>query len=251
MVRSIFRCASLPIPSVGDSDLSCDMFSSKSGAFRVSFPSHKSAVTGLVVDFLNSTLVSTSLDGTVNFSSFSSVQPKLLGSLDLHSSITCLASVKESGLIAVRRSPHSEIRAPNSPTMITIQVACDDLVVQVIDIDTRRVVRRFAGHRHAITVTAFFSFSSIRSSSFSRFSRISLGVLMRDCSLLHLWTPLCGCGMCQVPCSSIGLLSHRQWCPSPSPLWEISLLPPTQARRESFFGISDCWKLKHQLDNES
>jgi U3 small nucleolar RNA-associated protein 21 len=87
-------------------------------------------VTGLAVDFLNSILISTSLDGNVNFSQFSS-KPTLLGSIKLGSSVTCLAIVKESGLIAV---------------------ACDDLVVRVIDIESRRVVRRFAGHRHAITV---------------------------------------------------------------------------------------------------
>lgn len=118
---------------IGGKDGRISSFNLQSSKLRAEFPKHRAQVTGLAVDYLNSTLISISLDGIVNFSQFSS-KPTLLGSVALGSSANNLAIVKESGLIAV---------------------ACDDLVVRVIDIESRRVVRRFAGHRHAITDMAW------------------------------------------------------------------------------------------------
>ncbi|RHY32767.1 hypothetical protein DYB32_002266 [Aphanomyces invadans] len=93
---------------------------------------HTAAVTGVVVDALNETVVSTSLDGHVKFWSFGS--HKLEGTLDLKSPITHVELHKESGLLVV---------------------ACDDFVLRVVDITTRKIVRHLRGHAHQVTDVCF------------------------------------------------------------------------------------------------
>ncbi|RHY46670.1 hypothetical protein DYB30_005275, partial [Aphanomyces astaci] len=93
---------------------------------------HTAAVTGVAVDVLNETVVSTSLDGLVKFWSFSS--HSVVGTLDLKSPITQIELHKESGLVAV---------------------ACDDFVVRVVDLSTKKVVRQLRGHVHQITDVTF------------------------------------------------------------------------------------------------
>ncbi|RQM19103.1 hypothetical protein B5M09_005620 [Aphanomyces astaci] len=93
---------------------------------------HTAAVTGVAVDVLNETVVSTSLDGLVKFWSFSS--HSVVGTLDLKSPITQIELHKESGLVAV---------------------ACDDFVVRVVDLSTKKVVRQLRGHVHQVTDVTF------------------------------------------------------------------------------------------------
>ena len=83
---------------------------------------HSDAVTGIVVDNMNQTVVSTSLDGDVIFWQF----------------ITGLIQDRfklDGAPVAVRYNPVSGL----------MSVACDDLCIRVIDIETKRIVRELWG----------------------------------------------------------------------------------------------------------
>ncbi|KAF0694285.1 Aste57867_14833 [Aphanomyces stellatus] len=93
---------------------------------------HTGAVSGVVVDALNTTVVSSGLDGQLKFWDFSS--HTLTQSLDLGSPITHLDLHKESGFVVA---------------------TCDDFVLRVVDIATRKIVRRLRGHTHVLTDVCF------------------------------------------------------------------------------------------------
>ncbi|PGH22980.1 hypothetical protein AJ80_02895 [Polytolypa hystricis UAMH7299] len=143
---------------VGSAGGSIDMFNLQSGQHRQSFPArisqaqakklvlhqsevldgtqnrgkvfhagqgkHTKAVTGLVVDSLNSVIVSCGLDGKVKFWKFTTGQ--LLDEIDWHPmcAITGLRYNSASDLIAL---------------------SCDDLSVRVIDVETKKLVRELWG----------------------------------------------------------------------------------------------------------
>ncbi|TFK30167.1 Utp21-domain-containing protein [Coprinopsis marcescibilis] len=90
------------------------------------------AVTGIVVDPLNITMVACTLDGTVNFFDFKST--KLEHTLVLPSTAVSIILQYDSGLLAV---------------------VCDDMVVRIIDIETRKIVRELGGFRGRILDVAF------------------------------------------------------------------------------------------------
>ncbi|OBZ69349.1 U3 small nucleolar RNA-associated protein 21 [Grifola frondosa] len=79
-------------------------------------------VTGLASDALNRLVVASTLDGTINFFDFHSAN--LEHTLILPSSAISITLHRDSGLLAV---------------------ICDDLVVRIIDIETRRIVRELRG----------------------------------------------------------------------------------------------------------
>ncbi|EEH03410.1 U3 small nucleolar RNA-associated protein [Histoplasma capsulatum G186AR] len=103
-----------------------DLATGSSGkrSFQMGEGKHTSAVSGLMVDALNTTVISCGLDGKVKFWQFLTGQ--LLHELDWHPmcSITGLRANTSSDLIAL---------------------SCDDLSIRVIDIETRKLVRELWG----------------------------------------------------------------------------------------------------------
>ena len=91
---------------------------------------HTAAVTGLVVDALNRTVVSSSLDGTLKFWSFGT-------GLLLHQ------------LALTPRTPISLLRHHRANDLLAL--ACDDLAVRIVDRATRRSVRELDGCAAPIT----------------------------------------------------------------------------------------------------
>ncbi|GAA6062774.1 hypothetical protein JCM10212_006887 [Sporobolomyces blumeae] len=89
-------------------------------------------VTGVAVDALNRVVVVSTLRGVVHFFDFQTM--KLLSTLTLKASITSILLQRDNSLLAA---------------------VCDDLVVRVIDIETKRVVRELAGARGQILDLAF------------------------------------------------------------------------------------------------
>ncbi|KAF8635533.1 hypothetical protein AX17_003916 [Amanita inopinata Kibby_2008] len=79
-------------------------------------------ITGLATDALNRVLIASTLDGTVNFFDFQST--KLEHTLVLPSAAVSITLHRDSGLLAV---------------------ICDDMIVRIIDIETRRIVRELGG----------------------------------------------------------------------------------------------------------
>ncbi|KXS10068.1 YVTN repeat-like/Quino protein amine dehydrogenase [Gonapodya prolifera JEL478] len=121
---------------VGSSGGSVDMYNMQSGQHRRSFgpkgKSHDRAVTGVTSDTMNRVVITCSADGTIKFWDFNTAD--ILDSVYLSSSA--------SGLLL-------------SPTGTLVAVTLDDWTVSVLDLDTRRIVRSFQGHKGAITDLAF------------------------------------------------------------------------------------------------
>ncbi|CAG8248445.1 unnamed protein product [Penicillium salamii] len=129
---------------IGSAGGSIDMYNMQSGQHRQSFPArlpasrskinalatatgsskHTKAVTGLMVDSLNRTVVSCGLDGKVKF--WDLLSGKFIDELDWNpmTAITGLRYNKASELVAF---------------------SCDDLSIRVIDLETRKLVREFWG----------------------------------------------------------------------------------------------------------
>ncbi|KAJ6502384.1 Utp21 specific WD40 associated putative domain-containing protein [Mycena sanguinolenta] len=82
------------------------------------------SVTGLASDSLNTTVIASTLDGTINFFDFHTT--KLEHTLTLPSTVVSILLHRDSGLLAV---------------------ICDDMVVRIVDIETRRIVRELGGFR--------------------------------------------------------------------------------------------------------
>ncbi|CAL1705181.1 unnamed protein product [Somion occarium] len=89
-------------------------------------------VTGLASDALDRVVIAGTLDGTVNFFDFHTT--KLEQTLVLPSAVVSLTLHSDSGLLAV---------------------ICDDLIVRIIDIETRRVVRELGGFRGRVLDVTF------------------------------------------------------------------------------------------------
>ncbi|KAL4246072.1 Utp21-domain-containing protein [Abortiporus biennis] len=90
------------------------------------------SVTGLASDALNRVVIASTLDGTVNFFDFHTAA--LQETLILPSAVVSITLHSDSGLLAV---------------------VCDDLIVRIIDIETRRVVREFTGFRGRVLDVTF------------------------------------------------------------------------------------------------
>ncbi|KIY00840.1 uncharacterized protein Z520_03506 [Fonsecaea multimorphosa CBS 102226] len=145
---AITACGTFAI--VGSAGGSLDMFNLQSGAHRQRYPprltpaqlkqlklqqadpnqvltapprGHRDAITGIVVDNLNQTMVTTSLDGSIIFWDFSS--GKILERKTLDSAVST----------AIRYNPVSGLLA----------LSCDDLCIRIVDIETHKVVRELWG----------------------------------------------------------------------------------------------------------
>ncbi|KLT38876.1 putative WD-repeat protein [Cutaneotrichosporon oleaginosum] len=90
------------------------------------------AITGLATDALNTTVVASTLEGKLYFFDFHTTARTEV--MELDSSITALELQRDSGLLAC---------------------VCDDLVVRLVDIETRRVVRELRGFKGRILDVAF------------------------------------------------------------------------------------------------
>ncbi|KAG5644038.1 hypothetical protein DXG03_009190 [Asterophora parasitica] len=89
-------------------------------------------ITGLATDALNRTVIASTLDGTINFFDFQTT--KLEHTLVLPSTAVSILLHSDNGLLAV---------------------VCDDMVVRIIDIETRRIVREMSGFRGRILDITF------------------------------------------------------------------------------------------------
>ncbi|KAI0372915.1 Utp21-domain-containing protein [Pilatotrama ljubarskyi] len=89
-------------------------------------------ITGLASDALDRVLVASTLDGTINFFDFHTAA--LEHTLVLPSSAVSITLHRDSGLLAV---------------------ICDDLVVRIVDIETRRIVRELGGFRGRVLDLTF------------------------------------------------------------------------------------------------
>ncbi|KAF3401863.1 hypothetical protein F1880_009713 [Penicillium rolfsii] len=142
-VKSIAMSPCGTFAVVGSAGGAIDMFNMQSGLHRQSFPprplkarnpkiqpvdhsasKHTKAVTGLMVDNLNRTVISCGLDGKVKF--WDLLKGTLIDQLDWHpmAAITGLRYSKTSELVAF---------------------SCDDLSIRVVDLETRKLVREFWG----------------------------------------------------------------------------------------------------------
>ncbi|KAJ7510043.1 Utp21 specific WD40 associated putative domain-containing protein [Mycena galericulata] len=90
------------------------------------------SVTGLASDALNTTIIASTLDGTINFFDFHTT--KLEHTLTLPSTAVSILLHRDSGLLAV---------------------VCDDMVVRIVDVETRRVVRELGGFRGRVLDITF------------------------------------------------------------------------------------------------
>lgn len=90
------------------------------------------SVTGLATDSLNSTVIASTMDGTISFFDFQTT--KLEHTLILPSTAVSILLHRDSGLLAV---------------------VCDDMVVRVVDIETRKVVRELGGFRGRVLDITF------------------------------------------------------------------------------------------------
>ncbi|KAG6829189.1 hypothetical protein H0H92_005389 [Tricholoma furcatifolium] len=89
-------------------------------------------ITGLATDALNCTVIASTLDGTINFFDFQTT--KLEHTLILPSTAISILLHRDNGLLAV---------------------VCDDMVVRIVDIETRRIVRELGGFRGRILDITF------------------------------------------------------------------------------------------------
>ncbi|RIA88602.1 Utp21 specific WD40 associated putative domain-containing protein [Glomus cerebriforme] len=120
---------------IGTSTGVIEMFNMQSGFHRKTFAGndgHFKSISGLASDPLNRVLISSSLDGTIKIWDFNTA--KVLHTIKIMSPIAAMIYHCNNDLLAI-----------NS----------DDLCIRVIDIETRKIVREFWGHRNRITDLTF------------------------------------------------------------------------------------------------
>ncbi|PWY96807.1 Utp21-domain-containing protein [Aspergillus sclerotioniger CBS 115572] len=146
-VKSVAISSCGTFAMVGSAGGAIDMYNMQSGLHRQSFPTasfketlkeksrfqhvsenhdmkHTKAVTGLMIDGLNRTVVSCGLDGKVKF--WNLVSGRLIDQLDWYP----MTSIN-----GLRISPTNEL----------VAFSCDDLSIRVVDVETRKVIREFWG----------------------------------------------------------------------------------------------------------
>ncbi|KAJ2782291.1 rRNA-processing protein utp21 [Coemansia javaensis] len=111
-----------------------EMVNMQSGLFRRTFAGHTKPVTGIHADACNLRLYSCALDGTLRAWDFATGAQAAC--IQLPAAASRMAMHADGGLLAC---------------------ACDDACVRVVDAESLRVVRTFAGHRSRITDLAFSS----------------------------------------------------------------------------------------------
>ncbi|KAF4126643.1 U3 small nucleolar RNA-associated protein 21 [Geosmithia morbida] len=109
-------------------------FHSEGGKFPAGTGRHTKAVTGLVVDSLNKTVISCSLDGKIKFWDF--LTGRLVEQLDW----------------APMTSP-TACRYHESSNLVAF--SCDDMSIRVVDLETKRTIREFWGPKDVINDFCF------------------------------------------------------------------------------------------------
>ncbi|KAF9511143.1 hypothetical protein BS47DRAFT_1470832 [Hydnum rufescens UP504] len=102
-------------------------------------------ITGLAVDALNRILVASTLDGTLNVSS-----PRVL--------ILCTAHILPCTCVTIVLC-HRILQLQQDSGLIAM--ACDDMVIRLVDLETRRLVRELTGFRGRILDIALTSLDSV------------------------------------------------------------------------------------------
>lgn len=115
-----------------------ERFNIQSGIHRASYggkkPAHKVAVRGVHSDCLNQMVISGDSDGVIKFWNFSERTNLPHSKLELSSGITMFRAHPENALLCV---------------------VLDNFTVNVLDYETKSIVRKFAGHTAQITDAAF------------------------------------------------------------------------------------------------
>lgn len=122
---------------VGYSSGHVDRFNIQSGLCRDSYgdpKAHDSSVRGITTDALNQIAITGSNDGFIKFWRFKCKGTNHLSKLHVEEPINFFRSHRESSMLAV---------------------ALEDFSMIIVDIDTRRVVRRFVGHVAQLTDATF------------------------------------------------------------------------------------------------
>ncbi|GAA5808757.1 hypothetical protein MFLAVUS_002153 [Mucor flavus] len=111
-----------------------DMFNMQSGQYRKTFvdDGHKKPITGLTTDTINRYLITSSVDKTIKIWEIKTA--KVVHTIELESPVVSMRYHIDNDLLAV---------------------VCDDLGIRVIDIETKKIVREFWGHRNRITDFTF------------------------------------------------------------------------------------------------
>ncbi|KAG0764980.1 hypothetical protein G6F33_002109 [Rhizopus arrhizus] len=112
-----------------------DIYNMQSGLHRKTFggsDGHKKAITGLTTDIINKCLITASVDKTIKIWDIKTA--KVLDTIDLGSPAVSIRYHMDNDLLAV---------------------VCDDLGIRVVDLETKRVIREFWGHRNRITDFVF------------------------------------------------------------------------------------------------
>ncbi|BGP02493.1 putative WD-repeat protein [Rhodotorula toruloides ATCC 204091] len=137
-VSAVTACGNFGL--VGSQAGDVQMFNMQSGMKRKVFKVPNAGVTdvrgrhvtGLAIDALNRCVVVSTLKGALHFFDFQTM--KLMSILTLKASVTSILLQRDNGLLAA---------------------VCDDLIVRIVDIETRRVVRELSGPRGRILDIAF------------------------------------------------------------------------------------------------
>lgn len=113
-----------------------DRFNIQSGIHRATYgsPAHKTAVRGVSSDNLNQFVVSGGADGFLKFWNFKGKVNEPIAEMNLNEGIILFVSHRESAMLCV---------------------ALEDYTVNIVDCDTRNVVRKFKGHTATITDACF------------------------------------------------------------------------------------------------
>ncbi|CBJ32264.1 similar to WD repeat domain 36 [Ectocarpus siliculosus] len=104
----------------------------RAGAKAGSWRGHRGAVSGVGVDAVNKTMVSAGVDGLLVFWAFK--EKRADGAVAVGSGVSQLELVRDTELVAL---------------------ACDDMVVRLYDLATRKLVRRLEGHTNHLTDMCF------------------------------------------------------------------------------------------------
>jgi len=120
---------------IGYSSGHIDMYNLQSGLFRGSFgdpTAHDCTVCGLVCDGLNQKVISGGSDGSLCFWRFKAKTK--IEKIQMESYIRQMVLHRDSSMLAI---------------------SLDNFSIHIVDIDTRRVVRKFTGHSSAVTDMTF------------------------------------------------------------------------------------------------
>uniref|UniRef100_M4BPC9 Small-subunit processome Utp21 domain-containing protein n=1 Tax=Hyaloperonospora arabidopsidis (strain Emoy2) TaxID=559515 RepID=M4BPC9_HYAAE len=120
--------SSLVLPGTDLSVLQDDEYDKTAG------DAHDGPVSAVAVDALNETLVSAGIDGKLKF--WDLKKHDLRHAINVDSPISQMELHRDSNLLCV---------------------ACDDQILRLFDVTTRKLVRRFAGHSHRVTDMTFSS----------------------------------------------------------------------------------------------